>query len=349
MRKLFSVLSFIFTFSAYGNFLADNVPIQSGDVVAGSGSTGGGFTVRCSANEFESESVQLLDLYEAKSKFGFELVNSTGDPIRDYYHSADRTYTLQGHPHAGKLYEKDIIENFHKFMRVVEFVDSEKDLPYVDDVGELPWIPSGCELKQVALFVDHPQKVFILKPLWDKMSSLDKAALISHELAGHWYRELGEKTTEHARSFVSHIYAKNPGPSLWQGLQGETGTEHSKSAFGETPKGFQLISSFYLDQKFEKITRFQFTQLFGRPMMVKTFVDIPKIEWNLELKFNSSGDDYTCVYASKGTNLFGTIAIRGTMGLGYQFQYKIKTGEPIELALIRNNLVIARNTIKSCH
>lgn len=312
---------------------------------SGPSTGGGGFVVSCPATQVSSAEVQLLDLYESTFVLGFSLVQSVGNLKDDYFASADRTYTIQGRPHLAEEIRSQIDANLVAFLRSVKFVARPEDLPVANDLGHVPWIPSQCSIKQVAFFEDGSTTIYILKDLWDQMSTLNKAATVSHELYGRRMRQLGEPDSTYARRTVGHIYAESGFTPILNGLD-ELNHEFS----GWDIHGKSTYNSSFFRQKVNLGTgrwRFQFTDLAGRPVLAKTFADFKYLDWMFQ--FGRSSQDPSvvgCILTTPGIDSTESSKIIGTMAAEETLSLVSKTGSPLKLVLSRGNKILAEEWVR---
>lgn len=312
----------------------------------GAGSTGGGFAVDCPATPVSSPEITLLDLYEIQ-KQGMQLIPTTGDLAEDYFNSVDNTYTLQGRPNLAEELRANIFNNLKITMQSVKFVTSARDLPQINDVGKLPWIPSQCQLKQIALYDDKAGIIFILKSAWDRLDSQNKAALVQHELFGKSGRRLGEVTTQLARSSVGHTFSELSGiRSLKDGLTGSA-KRYFSGSFPAMAK--QNLSSIFIQRyNASSLNRIQFISMFGKSMLTKTWIDIPlDIEITM-VKAPTESDPFNCILDNQNLDKSFRVPVEGSMAAGAEIEIHFETGKHIELKLFRNNSLISTNTISTC-
>lgn len=176
--------------------------------IAGPITSGGGFALVCRNDNNSIISAELLDLYEAKNKFNYQLLTSTGSLEGDYVASVANTYRLQG-------YEGDILidsftrKNLAMFLEKASFLPKTKKLPHLNDLGNHAKAPAGCAIEALAVWNDQTDAIKIDSEIWDNLDSLSQAALVQHELAYKYQRSSYEKTSESTRAFVGTIFSVN--------------------------------------------------------------------------------------------------------------------------------------------
>lgn len=168
-------------------------------------SSGGGTVVVC--NDNGNTSVQLLEYFEAIQLYGeSEVVKGSGDWIEDYKYLVAVSYGIKGFEiDYDRLPELD--HDIEDFFQLVEWVESD-DLPTLNDHGKTVQIPANCSLKLAALFLDDQRKIKLARDLWVKMDSINKAALLQHEILYRMDRELGAETSKVTRLYVRMQFLK---------------------------------------------------------------------------------------------------------------------------------------------
>jgi hypothetical protein len=287
---------------------------------------GGGFIVFCPATPYTKDSVELVDLYEARSVLGFTLANASGDLVSDYIDAVHRIHHYQGE--SGPTNE-DLKANLKHFFEATDFIDDASKLPQVDDLGPRPSIPPQCMFRQIAYFDDTTKRITIVKELWDKMDSLNQAALVQHEVSYRTFRQLSDFTSRYSRRMVAHAYAVRGPVSLYEGL--------NSNSLRYTTDGQNMTEFFATPQPgIREMIRLQFTFLEGRPLLSKTYVDLPKELWQFDGECNASRPD---------TNQSFDLPIQGAMLDGDILRYTYRTGEKATFELVRDGEVISRSQI----
>jgi len=257
-------------------------------VWAGVSSSGGGYAVVCRNQNNQIISAELLDLYEAKTRYGFDVVKSSRSAIKDYSDSVDRTYGLQLGATEKILNCPNCItasENFQNFMKIVSWKDSYLSLENQNDLGDissvLNSISIGCDVNQLAVFNDIAGIVEIAKDIWINLDSLSQAALIQHEL---YYREarhlylFPEVSSENTRLNVALIFSNNiqntklsiPHDAHFKSIK------HNLNAYQSGPASSTDFYTFRVSQNSEnEVYRKQFTFIAGRAVLSTTYVDMP--------------------------------------------------------------------------
>ncbi len=172
---------------------------------AGAGSSGGGDAVVCYEND-SITTAKLLDLYEGESLFGDQFNNLSGSNfsyevlLETALNRLDKTsYGYIGM--ASKLSRG----KRRKIREYVELVDQKKrlivkdiTLSPINDSNEIFLPAKNCEIAQAASFVDENTILFD-QNIWNKLSNLDKAALVLHE-AVYWYDRVLTRKFDSTRS-----------------------------------------------------------------------------------------------------------------------------------------------------
>jgi len=161
------------------------------------GATGGGKGVLCGSN------LRILDLYEAEEIFHESLIkkedlDSTlfqfALPISLYFNGQD--------PLRAEAYRGEIAKGVHQeFTRRLIDLPLGQKLPLSDD-ATLPVMLPGCSVVQIALFDDVSDTIQRDLALWNRLDSVNQAALILHE---YWYkvaRSRSLKTSDDTRRMI---------------------------------------------------------------------------------------------------------------------------------------------------
>lgn len=297
---------------------------------------GGGFAISCPETPLEPARTMLLDLYEAEEVYKFQLVKASHNLEEDYFRSANRVYSLQGHPYLAESLKSDISKNLRNFFRSVKFVKNISELPLAKDLGEVPWVPSQCNIQQVAYFDDQSSTIYILKPLWDKLDSLNQAALAQHELSYMHQRMLGEKNSKISRLHVGHAFSVAGPTPVNDGLTSDSSLFTFKD---ERLSALAVTHGFSLGQS---IARLQFKQIGGIPLLSKTWVDFASPIWDLALAYDPSESNFSCVVKTPDTHIVTSAPLLGlyTNDFGAnQFTAELEyiTNQPVKITVRRSD------------
>lgn len=292
---------------------------------------GGGFTVSCPENPIEPQRTVLLDLYEAEDSLKFQLAQASGSIEQDYFQSAKRTYELQGYPDLADSMKNDLLNNLKRFFRIVKFVQNSSELPKANDLGDTSWIPSQCQVQQLAYFDDLSETVFILQPLWDKMDSLSKAALAQHEIAFRHYRTLGDKDSSMARRLVGHMFSASGPLPVRDGVASNSRRYYMQDKELSTV----LVTQGYSMGK--SMIRVQFEHLAGYAILAKTWADFESPAWDLEARYSPAAPFESCVVKTPGVNQVVISPLKGTITSNLYLKYEYITGRPVVMTVLDND------------
>jgi hypothetical protein len=267
MKLHLTILSLMFSVSAW----------------AGPSTSGGGFAVVCRDGNQKIKTAELLDLYEAKHLHGFELINSSGDEVKDYLRSVKNGYRLQGY--NPPVTDDEIKKNRQNFYNIVNWIPSDEQLPNLNDIGKTVAVPAGCKIEPLAIFYDTQGVVSIDKSIWETLDTLSRAALITHEITYNYFRSMklaADTTSEESRTLTAMNFSKNITPvksGLPPGLK-ENSIFHSCMKTGEFSRSCDQPSEYYIfdgavDETGNPLLRVQFTYLAGRPLIALTVLDLP--------------------------------------------------------------------------
>ncbi|QDK39416.1 hypothetical protein [Bdellovibrio sp. NC01] len=164
----------------------------------------GGFVLSC-----QGQAPQVLDLYEATTRFGLTTVAAEGD------NEVAKASALIGRLAAKDPQRASTLQTWlNGFLQEAQFVDGS--FARTPDLG-LVLIPDSCSLDQTIVqqqpSVVNKFRYLINKKLWNSLDADNKAALIVHELI---YREFistpsQEFSSERIRYFNAFIHANLPG------------------------------------------------------------------------------------------------------------------------------------------
>lgn len=310
-------------------------------------SGGGGYAVVCEDN------VTLLDIYEGSKLPNFKMATTTGTIEEDYFLGVKRTYEYQGGDYSAEERREEIINSLRSFFARVVFVDDAADLPLSNDVGPVPLIPSDCKLEQIAFFDDNAEIISIVRSRFEELDALNQAALVSHELSYHYFRGLKESTSALSRLQVAHIYAVVGPTPLDDGLN-ETSLSFSSTHCGENyglPQNECLPSSSFWITKLvlpdaRSITRVQFSQIAGRQLLSKTWVDVPTAGWDLRFgRFaapsTKDGIGFGCIVKDQGHDDIYNLVLEGSQieGARFSIQLSSNTDQPLTIAPVVDDVV----------
>lgn len=312
---------------------------------AGVGSTGGGMAVVCSDPFGGPDKAELLDVYEARLDSTKTVMRATGSLEGDYYRLIRNIHRLQGYS-SPMTSPKEARKSLKKFLSIVEWVGEEEELPFLGDQGKTPEIPENCTLKQLAIFFDDQNLVKIKESIWKLLDSLNKAALPHHELFYESERDNAETNSESSRSYVRQAVTQNGYTPVTQG---------SESAQTECAAKGNGVTSFFVRsepnaQGTEDLT-LQFTQVGGRPLLVKTTMKVEDIVFATKLKVINQGNDMVLFPADGTPNLRKRVvreALKTEHRSDWELLFYFVPGEPISLTLIQDDVPISRGILDFC-
>lgn len=134
--------------------------------------THGGSAMVCRNDDKTIKSVELLDSYEGKYRYGLNLLSETATEAEVFSQAFEK---LKPYPFVLQRVQK-LIPYFKKV--TVRLPDGHQ-LVKVEDIVPVV-IEDGCEIEQMAVY--DSQGVFLIREsLFDKMSARDQTALFLHE------------------------------------------------------------------------------------------------------------------------------------------------------------------------
>jgi hypothetical protein len=102
------------------------------------------------------------------------------------------------------------LKRLHNMMKEVDFLE-EAELTTIDDSKHL-YQPANknCKVLQTAVrkksIVANEKRFLIRKDLWEKLDSINKAGLLTHEIIYEHFSQLGEEDSVKARKLNAFLY-----------------------------------------------------------------------------------------------------------------------------------------------
>jgi len=329
-----------------------SAPLAQAAEVAGPSSSGGGSAVVCRNPDGKIYYSELLDLFEARAVIGLKLPAASGSIYTDYRRSVENTHRLQGHPDLADKIVEQSDENLRRFFDIVRMTQPGERLPRLDDVGEHPRLSPNCGLEQLAIFHDtEPAVVEIDTEIWETLDSLNRAALVTHELFYQWDRINKEPTSEGTRSLVAHVYAEKGAVPNSHGVP-----EGATSCYAHNPKAANPGSSITLFHAFSVNTpegtgtRLQFYSYSARAAIVKTVADLPGILPRMTKSWNMIDGQPMPLLIVDEPNVDRTLMapFRSGYRKGWTVEVALKTGQPVRLTFKRKGVVMTEEFFSSC-
>lgn len=175
---------------------------------AGVGAGGGGTSIVCRDINGNIKSAELLDLYEAKLR-GLKLVQDN-NLSSNYGRFMSRWIEMNGGTPA-PINETQQYNQINEFLVKYSVTTSlGQKLALLGDFSTGP-IPLGCEIEQLAVFLDGPTLLVIDREIWDALNQQNRAALLAHEIV---YRNdrivFGFSNSNKARNLVGRFFSTTP-------------------------------------------------------------------------------------------------------------------------------------------
>ncbi len=168
---------------------------------------GGGKGVLCKNNG--QESLETLDLYEGRLMYDL-----TYEKYLDRKDYKDLVLDLMTKHLNSKFVSgmndeqyKNILNDFlfKKNKLKLKFLNSGKHLKSTQDSADA-LMDKNCQLVQIAMFYDE-SVILIDSDLWNKLSVLDQAALIAHEMFYYHMRAKGETNSVSSRKLIAYMFS----------------------------------------------------------------------------------------------------------------------------------------------
>ena len=179
---------------------------------------GGGKGIIC---EQKSETLEVLDLYEAKN------VNALTEAPRRGPLSEELLVGMRGmnevwrepksstaEPTAEEVtrLQKLVDETFYSRLT---FIPKGTRLPLTED-ATLPPLPAHCQQVQIA--IHDESTIWVDQEYWEKLDARNQAAIIFHELLYEIRRNYGAKDSDETRQFVGRIFSTTPPTWRFEGI-----------------------------------------------------------------------------------------------------------------------------------
>ncbi len=262
-----------------------------GVALAGPITSGGGFAIVCRNLKGKIDSAELLDLYEARVKFGFSLIETSNDIGQDYMNATTNLWRLWGYDvnNLPERIKEDITTQLlDKYLTETLFLPINFKLPEINDLGLHAAPPIGCKVEQVAFFDDSIDKLKISTPIWNELDTLNQAALIYHEML---YRDarLANKvdTSVKSRAQVAALFSKDSPPAK-EINQKETSLSGWIAGNSIASSDQYLQSTNFYYQRNQNILTLDLYQIAGKSLLTKTTVSFDIGETNFYHGFNNS-------------------------------------------------------------
>jgi len=242
---------------------------------AGVRSSGGGKAVVC-RTQGNVESVELLDLFEARTVRGLTLSEPMGSFEDEYVEYVRRINVIatKNTPNGASVRSRQatLAHLRETFARFVVYSRPGTILPDTGDAGTTARIPEGCALEQAAVYDDRIHELTLDPALWLAMDEKNRAALVAHEESYFGLRKAGDRTSENVRRIVGALFSTNPLPSF----AFEPGSG-SFLCFANSVQNPGLGATFSLRSDPDSFgsTTLRFSRLSGRDTLIPVTLDVP--------------------------------------------------------------------------
>lgn len=159
----------------------------------------GGNGVFCSNSTTPSS--KLLDFYESKINIPIK-ENNAYVVANNYINKLEKIA-----PKLHSIYQKRLSE----IQNEIEFESDAKLVPISDSKHLIMPIATECEILQVAIrkarVIKNEKRFLIQKDLWDKLSVVDQAGLLTHEIIYEHFSRPGDEDSINTRKINSFLYS----------------------------------------------------------------------------------------------------------------------------------------------
>lgn len=304
------------------------VLLASSTAFAGPITSGGGFAVVCRSNG-EIRSAELLDLYEAKNKFNYTILNSLGNLEDDMIAATININRLQGH--VASPSRDGVLITLNEFFKRVNFLPKTSELPNLNDLGEHAQAPKNCKIEPLAVWNDQSGEIKINTEIWNSLTTLGQSALINHENY-YWYERthLNQSTSEHARAVIATAYSTNAKEVV------NEKTRDLPKAYASDPN--RDVSLSFLFEKQDNIMTLYFTNLMVFTVLTeaKATIDLTDIELKNVRDENSRGKVIAVTNESKVIRS----KIQSSQSNDWEIEFTFIPNKPVKIGLYQKNTLI---------
>lgn len=310
------------------------------DSVMGAGSSGGGFAIVCRADNGSILNAELLDLYEAKSKPNYELIESTGSLEGDYVASVANTYRLQGYESA-VIIDSSTRKNLDSVLGLMDFLDKRQPLPNLHDLGKHLKAPAGCEIEPLAIWDDSKDRIKVSSEIWNSLSTLDQAALVQHEVVYKYHRGLYEKNSEEARAFVAAIFSKSAKPVLDE----RTFDLRVGSAVTTDSSSNNQIMTAFKHEMIGNTMKVYLTAIGGMPVVSLSTAsfDLTGVKLERMMELNSASKSVIGARVEKVTKLRSKITT--DQSSKWELELGLFPNKPVKMSFYKDGVLIIESTL----
>ena len=230
----------------------------------GIGSTGGGNAVVCTDASNHIQSVEVLDLYEAKTLRGPLVPNNKPAIVQAEVIAANTGGTL-----------KTISDELHEVVSNIHFLPVKTRLVPVQDSNSIA-LPDGCQIVQLARYEPNG-RIYINVDLWAYLDEQNKAALYIHETVYHIMRMNGDTSSDETREIVGLLFSGQKLERLFDTFSSNTWQVCTAQASDEKSP----FAVFYAYPKSDKSLLFLFVIFNHRVTMTTTSAVLEGLSWPL--------------------------------------------------------------------
>ncbi len=302
---------------------------------------GGGMAVVCKSSD-STETVELLDIFEAKLNPKLKIFTASGNLFEDYSKLNNNIIRLQGGVNADFPTSAQNEEALRRILSLIDWHTATEPLPQVHDYKQLPEIPSNCKFQQLAIFYDITFRVEVDEKLWKQLDTLNQAALLKHEALYRRERELDEVTSESTRSLVAQIISSGYTPVR----EGFKNAELICSGAGRNQVTYLYVHKDPNEMNTED-TLLQFYQIFGHQMLVKTEVKFEKLFFDVEMRTNSLGDVGMYPTSSSVNKILKSKVVTEHRS-DWEVELTFIANQPVKLRLLRDGKIVSHSVLTAC-
>jgi hypothetical protein len=309
----------------------------SAEAANGTGSSGGGKVIVCrNAHNGAIENSMLLDLYEAVHIYGLQLhtpLTNIESELQRFLEDLEISTVDNPQPVSNESLTRiaNIVNN-------LQFTDIT--LTAIGDTGNAAAAPAGCSLEQLAIYNDVSNKITVQKEIWNSLDSMNRAALVAHELIYRQHRvEGGETTSRIARRYVGMLFSTTP-PA-------------ARKSFHLNRMSFCTAE----DVRTKRNTRFFITpEQSGSTssLVFDTISGVALLPFSVELPIpvavRDTENKFGATYVTRAPVEFqGAVPLNSAPYEGYKMELNYKNFEPFAIKFVdSNNNIVWENKVKFC-
>lgn len=234
--------------------------------------------VVCKNTDGSIKSAELLDMYEARTKYELSVVTQ-GPDIDSNVAAVQKKLTAIFKDVGMKTLPSTYIDEVAQSISSGEALLQKGVLPEAEKNLSTTPIPQGCELLATA-FYENQSDLSVYTTVFESMDGINRAAMIAHAAVYRHESELGEVSQERIRKIVAHLFSSTKILPLKQDIPQDANTCRAVDKYDATKVMFEFFK--YDSPKSELHEVLQFTKFRGVYPYGLTRIISPKWAWPKE-------------------------------------------------------------------